>query len=73
MASGLQLYRESGAKYWISTHDDRLSYGGLVWWFANDIFRTLEWGLGQEKRGEGEVMKEVKVEEVQNGECLVLV
>ena len=73
VASGLQLYRESGAKYWISTHDDRLSYGGLVWWFANDIFRTLEWGLKQEKRGEGEVMKEVKVEEVQNGECLVLV
>jgi hypothetical protein len=33
----------------------------------------LEWGLGQEKRGEGEVMKEVKVEEVQNGEYFVLV
>ncbi|KAH7407072.1 hypothetical protein DE146DRAFT_418499 [Phaeosphaeria sp. MPI-PUGE-AT-0046c] len=73
VAGGLQLYRESGAKYWISTHNDRLSYGGLVWWLANDIFRTLEWGLKQEKRGEGDVKKEVKVEEVQNGHCLVLV
>jgi hypothetical protein len=52
-----------------------LTYGGLVYWLANDIFRTLEWGLGQEKKGEEEeevVAKEVKVEHVGNGDCLVL-
>ncbi|KAG9206368.1 hypothetical protein G6514_005095 [Epicoccum nigrum] len=73
VASGLQLYRQSGARYWVKTHDDRLTYGGLVYWLANDIFRTLEWGLGQEKKGEEEVTKEVKVEHVSNGDCLVLV
>lgn len=73
VASGLQLYRQSGARYWVSTHDDRLRYGGLVYWLANDIFRTLEWGLGQERKGEGEVAKEVKVKHVRNGDCVVLV
>lgn len=73
VASGLQLYRQSGARYWISTHDDRLRYGGLVYWLANDIFRTLEWGLGQEKKGEAEVVREVKVEQVENGDFTVLV
>jgi hypothetical protein len=33
----------------------------------------LEWGLGQEKRGQGVLMKEVDVEEVQNRDCFVLV
>jgi hypothetical protein len=31
VASGLHLYRGSGSKYWINTHNDRLSCGGLVW------------------------------------------
>jgi hypothetical protein len=73
VASGLQLYRQSGARYWVRTHDDRLRYGGLVYWLANDVFRTLEWGLGQERKGEGEGAKEVKVEHVGNGDCVVLV
>jgi hypothetical protein len=44
-----------------------------VYWLANDIFRTLEWGLGHGKKGEGEVVREVKVEQVGNGDCVVLV
>lgn len=73
--SGLELFRESGARYWIPTHDDRLSYGGLVWWFVTDVFRTVEWGIGQEKekRVGGERLEEVRVERVGNGECFVLV
>ncbi|KAJ4984483.1 hypothetical protein SVAN01_10035 [Stagonosporopsis vannaccii] len=73
VASGLPLYRQSGAKYWINTHNDRLSYGGVVWWIVKDIFRTVEWGLGQEKAQAGDKKKEVKVEEVGNGDCFVLV
>ena len=44
-----------------------------MYWLANDIFRTLEWGLGQEKKGEAEVVREVKVEQVENGDFTVLV
>ncbi|KZM23026.1 uncharacterized protein EKO05_0008410 [Ascochyta rabiei] len=73
VATGLELQRETNAEYWINTHNDRLGYWGLVWFFANDIFKTIEWGLGQEKKGEnGEVRKEVKVIDVENGGCLVL-
>ncbi|KAF9692581.1 hypothetical protein EKO04_009377 [Ascochyta lentis] len=73
VTTGLELQRETNAKYWINTHNDKLGYGGLVWYLANDIFRTIEWGLGQEKKGEkGEVRKEVKVIDVKNGDCLVL-
>ncbi|KAF2441788.1 hypothetical protein P171DRAFT_475226 [Karstenula rhodostoma CBS 690.94] len=69
--SGLELYRESRARYWVATHNDRLGYGGVVWWLVTDIFRSVEWALGQEKGGQ-EVRKDVKVEEVKNGECFVL-
>jgi hypothetical protein len=42
-----------------------------VWWLVKDIFRTVEWALGQEKGDERG--KDVQVEEVKNGECFVLV
>lgn len=75
VSSGLKLYRQSRARYWISTHNDKLGYGGVVWWIVKDIFRTVEWGLGQEKVGaeDGDESKELKVEEVDNGNCFVLV
>jgi hypothetical protein len=69
--SGLELFRQSRARYWVSTHNDQLGYGGLVWWLVKDIFRTVEWALGQEKGDERG--KDVQVEEVKNGECFVLV
>ncbi|KAL5422388.1 hypothetical protein PMIN04_004719 [Paraphaeosphaeria minitans] len=69
--NGLELYRESRARYWVSTHNDRLGYRGLLWWIVNDIFRSVEWALGQEKQDQ-EASKDVKVEEVGNGECFVL-
>lgn len=73
VATGLELQRLSRAKYWINTHNDRLGYGGLVWWLANDIFRTIEWGLGQEKKGKtSEIKEEVEVVDVVNGGCFVL-
>ena len=82
VASGLELYRATRAKYWVATHNDRLGYGGLVWWLVTDIFRTVEWGLGRERERErerekgrevsGEVMEEVRVQEVPNGGCFVL-
>jgi hypothetical protein len=74
--TGLELFRQSGARYWVSTHNDRLGYGGLVWWLVTDIFRTVEWALGNEKttsEGVGGVgLKEVRVQEVENGESFVL-
>ncbi|KAF3034687.1 hypothetical protein E8E12_004549 [Didymella heteroderae] len=74
--TGLELFRQSGARYWVSTHNDRLGYGGLVWWLVMDVFRTVEWALGQEKAtskaGEGFKLKEVKVQEVENGDFFVL-
>lgn len=73
--SGLELFRESEARYWVRTHDDRLSYGGVVWWLVSDIFRTVEWGLGQERLSEGKAqrVKDVVAEGVGNGVCFVLV
>ena len=73
VASGMKLYEECGAKYWIKTHDDQLKYGALLWLLNVDVVRTVEWWLGQTKDGEGEVREEIKVEDVGNGECLVLV
>lgn len=52
--TGLQLYRESTARYWISTCDDRLRYGGVVWWLVTDVFRSVGWTLGQDGGGKGE-------------------
>ncbi|KAJ8111017.1 hypothetical protein OPT61_g6284 [Boeremia exigua] len=71
VASGSQLFKQSGARYWINTHNDRLAYGGLVWWFNKDIFRTVEWWLGQEKGREGKDRK-LKVEDVGNGDYFIL-
>lgn len=73
VAGGLPLYRESRARYWVNTHNDRLGYGGMVWLVVKDIFRSVEWGLGQEKGQSGEGQKEVKVEDVGNGDFVVLV
>lgn len=74
--TGLELFRLSGARYWVSTHNDRLGYGGLVWWLVTDVFRTVEWALGQEKTTsegvEGVGMKEARVHEVGNGGVIVL-
>jgi hypothetical protein len=74
--TGLELFRQSGARYWVSTHNDRLGYGGLVWWLVTDVFRTVEWALGQEKAtsegAEGVVLEEVRVHEVENGGSFVL-
>lgn len=74
--TGLELFRQSGARYWVSTHDDRLGYKGLVWWLVTDVFRTVEWALGQEKvtskGAEGVVLHEIRVKEVENGEFFVL-
>ena len=41
VACSIELYRESAAKYWINTPNDRLGYGGLVWWLVTDIFRKV--------------------------------
>ncbi|KAF3039980.1 hypothetical protein E8E11_005125 [Didymella keratinophila] len=74
--TGLELFRQSGARYWVSTHNDRLGYGGLVWWLVTDVFRTVEWALGQEKAtsegAEGVGLKQVRVQEVGNGEYFAL-
>lgn len=69
--NGLELYRQSRPRHWVATHNGALKYGGIVWWLVNDIFRTVEWALGQEKEGQ-EAGKDVKVEEVRSGECFVL-
>lgn len=73
---GLQMYRQSGARYWVTTHNSKLKYGGIVSYFIKDVFRTLEWGLGKEKGGDGkgedEERQEVKVCEVENGDSVVL-
>ncbi|KAL6702454.1 hypothetical protein ACN47E_001845 [Coniothyrium glycines] len=75
VATGLELQRQSGAKYWIRSHDDALRYTGVVGYFVKDVFRTLEWGVSMEAKdgsGDGEARKEVKVTEVEGGECFVL-
>ena len=73
--SGLQLYRQTGSKYWINSHNDALSYRGLLRWITYDIFRTIAWGLGEEKKSAKEGMeasKAVEVIDVVNGRSLVL-
>lgn len=70
--SGLELYRQSEARYWVLTHEDKLKYAGVLWYIANDVFRTLEWALSGEKEGGGKDGREVDIREVKNGGSLVL-
>jgi hypothetical protein len=83
VGTGLELYREAKAKYWVNTHSSELNYGGILWYFVTDVFRTVEWGLTQEKKGkedkeeeeeeeEEEERREVEVIDVENGGCVVL-
>ena len=63
-------------KYWVKSHDAGLVYSGIVAWVAwiNDITRSLEDGLAEEKAKAGnydEVMKPNYIE-VENGESFVL-
>jgi hypothetical protein len=70
-ATGLELQRQTNAKYWIITHNSPLRYRGMLWVIVTDIFRTLEWALGQEKVPNSEG-KKVHVVDVENGGFVLL-
>jgi len=76
VAGGLALERQVRPKYWVKSHDAGLVYSGIVAWVAwiNDITRSLEDGLAEEKAKAGnydEVMKPNYIE-VENGDSFVL-
>lgn len=82
--NGLQAQRLLGAKYWIGTHDEIKTGGGLVSWFLNRKVISVEEALRAEKdrlleQGEMEdekmdrMLDKVHFEEVGNGESRVLV
>ncbi|KAI4676700.1 uncharacterized protein J4E84_009535 [Alternaria hordeiaustralica] len=71
VATGLELQRQTDAKYWIATHNSPLRYRGLLWAIVTDVSRTLEWALGKEKASDSE-QKEVNVVDVENGGFFVL-
>ncbi|CAH0032704.1 unnamed protein product [Clonostachys rhizophaga] len=70
--AGLKLYRKSGSKYWILSHDLELEYSGLMLRaLVFDIRRTLDWALSREK-GATEA-EDVNFVDVGNGNSFVLV
>ncbi|KAI4673389.1 uncharacterized protein J4E88_009002 [Alternaria novae-zelandiae] len=71
VATGLELQRQTDAKYWIATHNSPLRYRGLLWMIVTDISRTLAWALDKEE-APGSQEKEVHVVDVENGGFFVL-
>lgn len=75
--NGLKIQRALSAKYWVATHDEIKTGGGLVSWFLNRNIITLREAL--EKEGEEHddkaglaALAEVTFVDVGNGESLVL-
>lgn len=77
VSGGLALERLVKPKYWVKSHDSPLKYQGLVMLGVQDIFRSLDWGLEEEKKekkskGENGDLRRPNFVEVENGACFVL-
>ncbi|PBP16934.1 hypothetical protein BUE80_DR012329 [Diplocarpon rosae] len=78
--NGLKVQRLLGAKYWVGTHDEVKKGGGIVSWFLNRKIITLEEAMEKEKEDMGADMKEnqferlreIRFEDLRNGESLIL-
>ncbi|PVH72716.1 hypothetical protein DL98DRAFT_432649 [Cadophora sp. DSE1049] len=78
--NGLKVQRLLGAKYWVGTHDEVKRGGGIVSWFLVRKTISLKEAIEREKEERGEELrgsvveglKEVRFEELGNGESLVL-
>ncbi|KAK0124153.1 hypothetical protein ONS95_009136 [Cadophora gregata] len=78
--NGLKVQRLLGAKYWVGTHDEVKRGGGIVSWFLDRKKISLKEAIEREKEEKGEDLrgsaveglKEVRFEELGNGESLVL-
>lgn len=78
--NGLKAQRLLGAKYWIGTHDELKKGGGIVSWFLKRKQITLKDAIEKEKEEHGEKMKgsdlesmrDVRFEDLRNGESLLL-
>lgn len=76
--NGLKVQRLLNAKYWLGTHDEVKTGGGLVSWFLNRKVITLKEALEREAMengdaGDVEKVGNIKFLEVGNGESLILV
>merc|ERR1712230_150867 len=78
--NGLKVQRLLGAKYWVGTHDEVKRGGGIVSWFLDRKTISLKEAIEKEKEERGDEMKgsaveglkEVKFEDLGNGESLLL-
>jgi len=64
--NGEKLAKKLGVKYWVPTHDEHLSYGGVIGWFQSKYKK--EWA--EMVAGDSEEMVR---REIENGESFVLV
>jgi hypothetical protein len=77
VSGGLALERLVKPKYWIKTHDSPTDYNGILRWGVNDIYRSLAWGLNEEKKdgtatNQTGDSKRPNFIEIENGGCFVL-
>ncbi|KAH6711854.1 hypothetical protein BKA61DRAFT_555082 [Leptodontidium sp. MPI-SDFR-AT-0119] len=78
--NGLKVQRLLGAKYWVGTHDEVKKGGGIVSWFLDRKKISLKEAIEKAKEEKGEELKgsameglkEVRFEELGNGESLIL-
>lgn len=78
--NGLKVQRLLGAKYWIGTHDEDKTGGGIVSWFLNRKSISLKDAIDKEREENGgdlkgtdlESMAGVRFEELGNGESIIL-
>ncbi|KAF2182547.1 hypothetical protein K469DRAFT_669530 [Zopfia rhizophila CBS 207.26] len=80
--NGVLAQRVLRAKYWVGTHDEVKTGGGIVGWFLRRKIWTLkdaiEWARKEEGNmeidgeGDGDEWEDVRFEEVGNGESRVL-
>ncbi|KAI1740382.1 hypothetical protein F4680DRAFT_465798 [Xylaria scruposa] len=50
VVGGLKIESQVKPKYWVRTADGKLVYQGLIRWFGNVIYRTIESGLEEVKK-----------------------
>jgi hypothetical protein len=77
VSGGLALERLVKPKYWVKSHDSPIDYRGLLLWGVNEIYRSLDWGLEEEKKtciaaGQAGDLNKPNFIQIENGDCFVL-
>ncbi|EFQ31511.1 hypothetical protein CGRA01v4_11109 [Colletotrichum graminicola] len=72
VAEGLRIERENSVRHWVNTHDDNISFSGVLSYIMRYGRATLEQGLKQEAREKVEEQRRPDYIVVENGGSHIL-